>query len=174
MNKKGIVQVYTGDGKGKTTSSLGQTMRVLGHGWKVVMIQFMKGSPKYGEVKFAEKTPNFTLIQSGLETFVSKENPSKEDLRLAKEGWNKAKEILKNGSCDLLVLDEINIALDYNLVPLNEVVHFIKNKPTHLDLIMTGRYVPKEIVELADLVSEVREVKHHYSSGVEAREGVEF
>lgn len=174
MEKEGIVQVYTGNGKGKTTAALGQAFRALGHGWKIYMVQFMKGSKEYGEVKLSQQIPSFTLIQSGLETFVSKENPSVEDLRLAKKGWKLAQEIILSQEYDLVILDELNVALDYNLVPLAEVIEMLNTRPANLDIILTGRYVPMEIIELADLVSEISDIKHHYYQGVEGRAGIEY
>jgi cob(I)alamin adenosyltransferase len=174
MRKNGIIQVYTGNGKGKTTAAIGQAMRAIGHGWQVYLLQFMKGSKSYGEVKFAQQIPLFTLVQSGLETFVNKENPSAEDLRLANQGWNLAKEVIFSNKYQLVILDEINVALDYKLVPLAEVIQTLQEKPSNLDVILTGRYVPQEIVDLADLVSEIHDIKHHYYQGVRGRLGIEF
>lgn len=173
--KKGLVQVYTGNGKGKTTASLGLALRAIGHGYKVFMLQFMKGSKDYGELQAAEKyLPNLIIVQSGLETFVSKENPSQADIDLAKQGLKTAKKIISEGHYDLVILDEINVALDFNLVELEEVLDIIKNKPTHIELVLTGRYVPKKILEYADLVSDINLVKHPYYQGISARQGIEF
>jgi cob(I)alamin adenosyltransferase len=172
--KLGLVQVYTGDGKGKTTAALGAALRACGHGLRVLMIQFMKGSGEYGEVKIAAKIPGFTLHQSGLPTFVDREAPGEEDRRLAREGWRKAWEALRSGSYDVIILDEINVAADYGLVPLDDVVRFIEEKPREVELILTGRGARPEIIERADLVSEVRMVRHPYERGVAARRGVEF
>lgn len=166
--------VYTGNGKGKTTAALGLAMRAMGHGKKVFFLQFMKGSKNYGEVKLASSLPLMTLVQSGLETFVIKGNPSPEDLRLATEGLALAKEAVLYGEYDLVVLDEINVAMDYELVPIEEVRDLIQQKPMSVDLVLTGRYIPRQVLELADLISEVQEVRHHYASGVPAREGIEY
>jgi cob(I)alamin adenosyltransferase len=174
LDKQGLVMVYTGDGKGKTTAALGLAMRAMGHGKKVYFLQFMKGSKEYGEVQLAPQLPLLTLVQSGLESFVIKGDLSEEDVRLAREGLEFAKQAVNNGDYDLVVLDEVNIALDYELFPLEEVLELIRNKPGKLDLVLTGRYVPLEILATADTISEVREIKHHYASGVQARAGIEF
>ncbi len=170
----GLVQVYTGNGKGKTTAALGAALRACGHGLRVYMIQFMKGSAEYGEVRIAEKIPGFTLLQSGLPTFVDKSSPGGEDRRLAQEGWRKAWEVLGAGSHDVIILDEINVAVDYGLVPLDDVLRFIENKPRGVELILTGRNARQEILDRADLVSEICEIKHPYRSGVAGRRGIEF
>lgn len=174
MEHKGLVMVYTGNGKGKTTAALGLAMRAMGHGKKVYFLQFMKGSKNYGEVRLASSLPLLTLVQSGLETFVIKGDPSPEDLRLARQGLALAKAAVMSGEYDLIVLDEVNVALDYDLVPLEEILDLIKRKPVGVDLVLTGRYVPPQVLEAADLISDVQEVRHHYSSGVLAREGIEY
>lgn len=171
---KGTIQVYTGNGKGKTTAALGQALRACGHGFKVLMIQFMKGSKNYGEVMVADEIPGFTLIQSGLPTFVEKGSPSEEDLRLAGEGMEIAAKAVDEASCDILILDEINVAVDYGLVETKQVLEMIKRKPPGMEIILTGRYAPAEFTEIADLVTEMKEIKHHYMSGFEMREGIEY
>jgi cob(I)alamin adenosyltransferase len=171
---KGTVQVYTGEGKGKTTAALGQALRACGHGLKVLMIQFMKGSKNYGEVVISEEIPGFTLVQSGLPTFVEKGNPSDEDLKLAKEGMALAAKAVDEASCDILILDEINVAVDYALVEAKQVLDLIKRKPATMEIILTGRYAPAEFIEIADLVTEMKEIKHHYMSGLQMREGIEY
>lgn len=173
--EKGMVQVYTGNGKGKTTAALGLALRSMGHGYKVFMLQFMKGSKDYGELQAAEKyLPNLIIVQSGLETFVSKENPSQADIDLARQGLETAKKVISEGHYDIVILDEINVALDFNLIDLDEVIDMVRNKPAHVELILTGRYVPEKIAELADLISEVSLVKHPYYKGVPARKGIEY
>lgn len=171
----GLVMVYTGDGKGKTTAALGQALRAIGHGGRVFMIQFMKGSRNYGEIQAVERyLPRMTIIQSGLDSFVDRSNPSEADIALARQGLALAREKIASGLFDLVILDEINVAVDYGLVSLGEVVEVVRGRPPGIDLVLTGRYAPREILELADLVSEVREVKHHYRKGIQARAGVEF
>jgi len=171
---KGTIQVYTGDGKGKTTAALGQALRACGHGFRVFMVQFMKGSENYGEVMIFGKVPGFKLVQSGLPTFVEKGNPSEEDLRLAREGMELARKAVEDGTWDIVILDEINVAVDYGLVDVDEVLDLTKKRPPRMELILTGRYAPKEFIEIADLVTEMKEVKHHYAGGEEMREGIEY
>lgn len=173
--RKGMVHVYTGNGKGKTTAALGLALRAIGHGYKVFMLQFMKGSKNYGEIIAAVKyLPGLTIVQSGLETFVSKENPAQVDIDLALAGLERAKKVVSGNAYDMVILDEINVALDFKLIPLEDVVELIKNKPPEMELVLTGRYAPKEILELGDVVSDVTLVNHPYYHGVEAREGIEY
>ncbi|GAW91723.1 ATP:corrinoid adenosyltransferase [Calderihabitans maritimus] len=138
------------------------------------MLQFMKGSENYGEVKISSLLPTFTIVQSGRHEFVSKENPDPIDIELAEQGLRLAREAIFSGRYDMVILDEINVALDFGLIDLERIIEIIKNKPPELDLILTGRYAPLELYELADLVSEIRDVKHHYYKGVKAREGIEY
>lgn len=173
--RSGLVHVYTGNGKGKTTAALGLALRAVGHGWRVYMLQFMKGSKNYGEIIAAEKyLPGFTIVQSGLETFVNKENPAREDLNLALAGLELAKKVIMENQYDLVILDEINVALDFKLIPLEEVVQLIKNKPASMELVLTGRYAPKEIISLGNVISDITLIEHPYYHGVAAREGIEF
>lgn len=172
---RGLVLVYTGDGKGKTTAAIGQALRSVGHGNKVLVVQFMKGK-KYGEVLAAEKYLNsmLTMVQCGLDSFVMKENPAAVDVELARQGIALAKKAIASGEYSMVVLDEINVAMDFKLVPTEDIVAMIKTKPQSLDLVLTGRYAPAEVIELADMVSEVREIKHHYSQGIKERAGIEY
>jgi cob(I)alamin adenosyltransferase len=169
-----LIHVYTGPGKGKTTAALGLALRACGHGWKVKMICFMKGDPDYGEVRISESIPNFQLIQSGLPTFVKKGEPSEEDLRLAEEGLQMAEKALKNGKLDMLILDEINVAVDYGLISLERILNLMDTKPDSVELVLTGRYAHPEVVKRANLVSEVLEIKHPYQQGIQSREGIDF
>jgi cob(I)alamin adenosyltransferase len=171
---KGLVLVYTGDGKGKTTAALGQALRAIGHGGKVLVIQFMKGK-KYGEVLCAEKyIPDLVFCQCGLDSFVMKDNPAPVDIELARQGLILARKAIEAEEYRMLILDEINVALDFKLISLGEVIDLIRKKPPGMDLVLTGRYAPPEIIELADMVSEVREIKHHYMKGIKERAGMEF
>lgn len=173
--RPGLVHVYTGNGKGKTTAAFGLALRALGHEFRVFMLQFMKGSKHYGEVMAAGKyLPGLTLVQTGLETFVDRENPSAEDIRLARQGLELAKKVIAGKEFDIVILDEINVAIDYKLIPLEEVLDMVRSKPPELELILTGRYAPGEIIELGDIVSNVTMVKEPYSGGVKARKGIEF
>lgn len=172
--RRGTVQVYTGNGKGKTTASLGLALRAVGHGMSVCMIQFMKGNPNYGELTAAAKLPDFTIEQHGRDEFVDKKSPAQVDVDMAQVGLTRAREVLAAGKHDLVILDELNVALDFALVTLEDVLGLIEMRPPHVELVLTGRAAHPEVVRIADLVSEVLNIKHHYDSGVEAREGVEF
>lgn len=171
---QGLVQVYTGNGKGKTTASLGLALRAVGHGFKVRILQFMKGSTVYGELETARRlAPLLSIEQVGRDTFVSRANPAAEDVRLAREGFAKAREVLLSGEYDLVILDELNCAVDFGLIPLEEVKDLIRSKPLHTELILTGRGAHPDIIDMADLVTEMREIKHYYNSGQHARTGIE-
>ncbi|MGB9780559.1 cob(I)yrinic acid a,c-diamide adenosyltransferase [Caldanaerobacter sp.] len=173
-NRKGLVMIYTGDGKGKTTAALGLALRAIGHGQKVYMIQFMKGSPNYGEIKATKYLPNFEIVQKGRDAFVKKNEPLKEDLELANEGLELAREIISSGEYDLVILDEINVAVDYGLVKEEDILDLIEIKPSWVTLVLTGRYAHDRILEKADMISDVKEVRHHYYNGIEAQEGIEY
>jgi cob(I)alamin adenosyltransferase len=173
-NRKGLVQVYTGNGKGKTTAAFGQALRAVGQGYRVCVIQFMKGR-KYGEFIAAEKClPNLTIHLSGLDSFVMRANPAPVDIELARQGLDLARRAIASGDYDMVILDELNVAADFGLIPLDDIIDLIRNKPAPLDLILTGRYAPSEIIAVADTVSEIKEVRHHYHAGVKERAGIEF
>lgn len=176
MAKKalGCLHVYTGDGKGKTTAALGLGMRAAGHGLRVMMVQFMKGQINYGELESAKRIPGFEIRQFGRAEFVDRKNPAQVDVGLAKEGLKFAKSVLEEGSADLLILDELNTAIDWGLVPLSEVVDMLCARPEGMEIVVTGRYATREIIQMADLVTEMREVKHPFQKGILGREGVEF
>jgi len=169
-----MLHIYTGDGKGKTTAALGQALRACGHGWKVIMLQFMKGDIEYGEVKIAPEIPNFEIRQFGLPTFVERGNPGAEDLKLAREGFQFASEIVKSGKYDMVILDELNVALDFGLIALADVNALLDMIPDNLMLIITGRYAHPDILARADLISEVKEIKHPYMKGILAKEGIDY
>jgi cob(I)alamin adenosyltransferase len=171
--EKGYVHVYTGPGKGKTTAALGLGLRAAGAGFKVHMVQFMKGR-RYSEIDAIEYLPNFTISQHGRDEFVSKEKPEKIDIDLAKKGFTHAKNLIKNGKHDMIILDEINVAVDYNLIPLDDVVKLIEEKPEKLELVLTGRYAHPEIVKSADVVTEMLEINHPYQQGLESRKGIDY
>jgi cob(I)alamin adenosyltransferase len=182
--KYGLIQVYTGNGKGKTTCALGAGLRAAGHGLSVLMICFMKAKVahrgggteiNYGEYKTIEQIPNFTIIPVGRETFVDRDNPDPVDIRMAQDGLKLAQDALKEHKCDILILDEINVAVEYNLISLNDQLGLLSMKPKGVELIMTGRYARQEIIDVADLVTEMKEVKHYYNSeNILARRGFEF
>jgi cob(I)alamin adenosyltransferase len=171
--KKGLVQIYTGEGKGKTTAALGLSLRAAGRGLKVFIAQFAKGM-LYGELEALKRfSPQITLHQFGRKCFIEDE-PTAEDFRLAREGWKEIREVLKRCEFDLLILDEIGIALHYKLISLEEVMDLIRGKPDSVELVLTGRKIPETLYEQADLVTEMREIKHYYNAGVQARKGIEF
>lgn len=171
---QGRVQVYTGNGKGKTTASLGLAFRAVGHDFKVCILQFMKGSTVYGELETARRlAPNLTIKQVGRKNFVARDNPSADDIAMAQAGFEEAKEIVASGEYDLVILDELNCIADFGLVPIADVCALIEARPEHVELVLTGRNVPAEIIALADLVTEMREVKHYFHAGQSARKGIE-
>ncbi|MDA8122469.1 MAG: cob(I)yrinic acid a,c-diamide adenosyltransferase [Deltaproteobacteria bacterium] len=171
---KGYIQVYTGNGKGKTTAALGLAVRAAGHGLHTVILQFMKGWIDYGELAGVRMLAPFVEIhQAGRDTFVNRKNPDPEDRRLAREGWETAKKLILGKKADIVVLDEINCAIDFGLLPVGEVVEVLERKPDGMELILTGRGAARELVEIADLVTEMKDVKHYYEKGVDARVGVE-
>jgi len=170
----GLILVYTGNGKGKTTASLGLCMRALGHNQTVGFLQFMKGSKNYGEVKIASALPNFTLVQSGQESFVSYENPDPVDVQMAQDGLELARRWFEEDNFDLIVLDEILVAVAFKLIAVQQVLDLVQKRPLRLNLVMTGRYAAPEIMEIADTVTEMTEQRHAYQRGVEAKAGMEF
>ena len=172
--EKGLVQVYTGNGKGKTSASFGLALRAVGRGLKVYVIQFIKGGFDYGELYVVDKLPGLTLEAFGRGKFVSEEKPDMVDIDLARQALAKAQEIMKGGDVDVLILDEINVAVNLKLIDIEEVLELIKKKPEHMELVLTGRKAPVEIVQAADLVTEMIEIKHPYNSGFKARKGIEY
>jgi cob(I)alamin adenosyltransferase len=171
--KKGYIHVYTGPGKGKTTAALGLGLRASGAGLKIHIIQFMKGR-RYCEIETIEKINNFTISQHGRDEFVSKENPDQVDIDLAQKGFKYTKDIVNNGKYDMIILDEINVAVDYNLIALKDILKLLEEKPEKLELILTGRNAHPEIIKNADLVTEMLEIKHPYQQGITARKGIDF
>ncbi len=179
FGERGYIQVYTGDGKGKTTASLGLIMRALGRGWNILIILFAKGGNHYGELySFRELSPklmeHLTIIQAGLDRIVYAANVSEEDKAEITKGWETAKEAALSGKYQLIVLDEANIALDLKLIDLEDMKNFLRNKPPELEIVLTGRHAHPEIIELAHLVSEIKPIKHYWNIGVPARKGIEY
>jgi cob(I)alamin adenosyltransferase len=168
-----LIQVYTGSGKGKTTAALGLGLRAAGHGLRVFLLQFMKGDPDYGELLALEGIPNFDFLQSGLTTFVKKSDPGPEDIELAKAGLERANEILREARYDVVILDEINCAVDYGLITVDQVLNLIDRKPPNMELILTGRHARQAVLDRAHLVTEMNEIKHPFQRGVLARKGIE-
>lgn len=168
-----MFQVYTGDGKGKTTAAFGLALRAAGHGWRVLVIQFMKGDPEYGEVIAAKYVPGLEVRQFGLPTFVERGNPSAEDLRLAAEGLAAARAALSVRSHRLVILDEMNVAVDYGLVRLEDALALVEECPEGVELVFTGRGAKRQVLERADLVSDIKCVRHPFEKGVLSRAGIE-
>lgn len=172
--EQGCVQVYTGNSKGKTTAALGLALRGVGRGLKVIMIQFMKGGGPYGEHFAAERlAPELTIIPTGRHGWVNKENPAVEDKRLAAEAIALAREKMLSNEYDIVILDEVNGAVSFGLLMVDELLEFIKLRPPGVELVLTGRNADERVIEAADLVTEMREIKHYYKSGIPAREGIE-
>jgi cob(I)alamin adenosyltransferase len=173
-NFKGLIQVYTGDGKGKTTAALGLALRAAGHRFRVLFIQFMKGGIRYGELQSARKlSPFLKIVPMGRKSFVDKKNPHPADRRFAERGWALAKKSVQDGKYSLVVLDEINVAVHYGLVPLKELLTLMANKPEHVELVLTGRWAKPAVIRRADLVTEMKEIKHYYKRGIGSRIGIE-
>lgn len=168
---RGYIQVYTGNGKGKTTAALGLSLRAVCAGKRVFFGQFVKGM-NYSELKVPEYLPNVTLEQFGKNYFINN-NANEEDIVSARKGLKKAAEVIKSGDYDLVVLDEINIAVYYNLFSIDEVIDMLNHKSEEVEVILTGRYAEDKLIDMADLVTEMKEVKHYYKKGVTARKGIE-
>jgi cob(I)alamin adenosyltransferase len=169
---KGYVQVYTGDGKGKSTAALGLALRAAGAGLRVYIAQFVKGM-HYSELDALERfRDRITIRQYGRTCFIRKD-PDKEDIRAARDGLQEVRGILTSGSYDLVILDEASIAVHFNLFSADELAGLIGSRPENVELVITGRNAHPKILEMADLVTEMKEVKHYYQEGVEARAGIE-
>lgn len=169
----GKIHIYTGNGKGKTTAAIGLAIRAVGAGYKVFIGQFVK-SQIYSEIDFINKNiPQIETAQYGLDCFIINE-PTAEDIKAAKKGLEEITEKINSVKYDLIILDEITIALYYKLFSTEEVLTILKTKPKNCEIIITGRYAPKELIEIADLVTDMQEVKHYYNQGVKARKGIEF
>jgi len=175
----GYIQVYTGDGKGKTTASLGLAMRALGRDWKVLLIMFTKGGDNYGELNsFRNLSPkitrNLTIVQAGLDRIIYSDNKTEEDEKIIKRGWELAKMAIKKNTYNLIILDELNIVTSLGIIDIDEVVEVMKAKPERLEIVLTGRDADPKIIEIANLVSKIEPVKHYWESGITARKGIEY
>jgi cob(I)alamin adenosyltransferase len=170
----GLVQVYTGNGKGKTSAALGLALRALGRGLKVYIIQFIKGGFDYGERHALERFDNLKLKAFGSGRFITEKPPKEEDVRFAKEALELAEKVVACGEYDIVILDEVNVALSLKLLKTADIVRLARNKPKHVELVLTGRYAPPEIIEVADLVTEMKEVKHPFKKGMPPRKGIEY
>ena len=172
--EKGLVQVFTGNGKGKTTAALGTVLRAAGHGFKVFIVFFMKGKYEYGEFSTLARLPNVNMASFGLRKLIYPGQASPEEKEQAALALAAAHEAVISGNYDLVVMDEVNVALGFNLIELDEVIKIIKEKPPDVELILTGRYADPRLIELADLVTEMVKVKHPFDKGIKARKGIEY
>lgn len=172
--KQGYIHVYTGNGKGKTTAALGLALRAAGQGLSVTMIQFLKGEADIGEIKAAAAfLPKFVIKPTGQPGFTFRREISIEDREQAAEAIELASKIVHDGSTDVLILDEVNVAVSLGLVPEGWLISLMENKPKAMELVLTGRNASPRIIACADLVTEMREIKHYFKKGVEARKGIE-
>ena len=177
MGKDGLVIVYTGNGKGKTTAALGMALRAVGYNHKICLIQFIKGSWPYGEMESAKRLePELELIivGKGFVGIIDDKSPREDHVKIAKEAIQISKEKLLSGNYNIVILDEINYAINLDLIKVNEVIELIKSKPENLNLVLTGNHAKKEIIDIADLVTEMKEIKHPFKSGIKAKKGIDF
>ncbi len=173
MSELGLLQVYTGDGKGKTSAALGLSLRAIGHGLRVLFLQFLKNDPTYGECLAQAHLPNFELVPVGRNELVDFKNPAPLDLELARAGWEKAASAIRSGEYDLVVLDELTIALAFGLLPTEPVLALLAEPHQGTEVVVTGRYAPDELIAMADLVTEMKDVKHYFRKGIESRDGID-
>ena len=160
FGSKGLIEIYTGDGKGKTTAALGLAVRACGHGAHVAIVQFMKGWARYGELTAVKHLPGVTLVHTGREKCIFR--------------GDETEKFIDSGEYDLVILDEINVAIDFGLVDADDVAELLRGKPEKTEIVLTGRNAPKSLLDMADLVSEMKEIKHPYRQGITARKGVEY
>src|SRR3990172_2841400 len=173
-SKSGLIIIHTGSGKGKTTAALGLAFRALGYGWKVLMVQFIKGNWKYGELEAAKRFEGLLEIKPMGEGFTWDTKNPERDRQKAREAWEYGKQAALSGKYQMVIFDEINYVISYDYLPVKDVVEFLKNKPPALHVVLTGRDAPQELMDLADLVTEMREIKHPFAQGIKAQKGIEF
>jgi len=171
---KGLVQIFTGDGKGKTSAAMGTVIRALGQGMKVCMVVFMKGDHPSGEWTFLSKIPDVRIARYGLGTLVDLANIKPEEKEQAREALTFTRQAMLSNNYDIVVMDEVNVAVSWKLIELDEVIRLLRDKPPHVELILTGRQADTRLVELADLVTECTKIKHPFDKGIKARRGIEF
>ncbi len=176
MLEHGYIQIYTGDGKGKTTASLGLALRALGHGWKVLIAQFTKGEQDnyYGEMMSSQLMPNLKVKQFGMDRVVYAHNVCMEDFKQTKEGWDYVKKAINSGDYQMIIMDELNICVDLGMIKVSEVKEALINKPKNLEIVLTGRSAHSELIAMAHLVTEMKPIKHYFNDGVMARQGIEY
>lgn len=171
--RRGVVVVHTGDGKGKSTAGFGVVLRAAGHGQKVAIVQFIKGTWKTGEGNLLKTLPGVTHVVSG-DGFTWNTQDKEQDIAAAQQGWARARAFIEAGEHDVVVLDELNLTLSYGYIETDDVVTALLEKPEHVSIILTGRRAPQAVIDAADTVTEHTMVKHAYKSGIRARKGVEF
>ncbi len=177
MGKDGLVIVYTGNGKGKTTAALGMALRAVGYNHKICMIQFIKGSWPYGEmvsVKRLEPELELIIVGKGFVGIIDDKSAREDHIKIAQEAIQISKEKIQSGNYNIVILDEINYAINLGLIDLNDVLNLIKSKPEKLNLVLTGNHAKNEIIDVADLVTEMKEIKHPFKSGIKAKKGIDF
>jgi cob(I)alamin adenosyltransferase len=177
MGKDGLIIVYTGGGKGKTTAALGMALRAVGYNHKICLIQFIKGSWPYGEmVSLKRLEPELELIIAGkgFVGIIDDKSPREEHIKIAKQALQISKEKIQSGNYNIVILDEVNYAVNLGLIDVKDVLELIKSKPENLNLVLTGNHARQEIIDLADLVTEMKEIKHPYKSGIKAKKGIDF
>jgi len=169
---KGYIHLYTGNGKGKTTAALGLALRAAGAGKRIFIAQFVKGM-QYSELDALKRFPEIELKQYGLDCFFVNE-PTQKDINAARQGLSEITDYILEQKAEMVILDEVCIALYYHLVEIEEIMNLLKSKPEEMEIVMTGRYAPPELYEIADLVTDMTEIKHYYTKGIQARKGIEY
>jgi cob(I)alamin adenosyltransferase len=169
---KGYIHIFTGDGKGKTTAALGLAIRAAGYGMKTYIGQFMKGQ-HYGELTALRDHPFITIEQYGDVECVHREEITEKHTDQAQQGLKRAREIMLSNQYDIIILDEINVAVWFDMISIHQVLELLNDRPDHVEIILTGRRAPEALIEIADLVSEIKEIKHYYHRGINARTGIE-
>jgi cob(I)alamin adenosyltransferase len=171
---EGLVQIFTGDGKGKTSAALGTVVRALGQGLRVCIVVFMKGDYPYSEWKFLQDIPGVTVARFGFTSFTDPNNIKPEEKEQAEAALTYARRVMLAGEYDMVVLDEVNVASDWGLIKVEDVINLVNKRPPFVELILTGRSADDRLVEIADMVTECRKVKHPYDKGILARQGIDY
>ena len=171
---QGLLIVNTGNGKGKTTAALGQAFRAIGHGFRVCFLQFLKGSWKYGELEAAKRFEDLMEIRALGKGFTWQSEDLNEDIQSARDAWDLAKQVIASGKFKMVVLDELTYLITYGMVPEEDILNTLRNKPPELHIVVTGRDASPGLIELADLVTEMNEIKHPFRNGIKAQRGIEF
>lgn len=175
MNGPGKIQVFTGDGKGKTTAALGLAVRAIGRGYKVFIVQFLKAPDTSGEqIAFQRLAPMITIKPMGRNGFIFGRGCEPQDAEMAKQALDEARSAMQSGNFDVIVLDEVNVAIHFGLIDVQDVLDLMNSKPDNVELVLTGRNARPEIINRADVVLEMKKIKHHFDKGVRARRGIEY